>query len=212
LSLSLSPSPALPALSHGSTASVGVRLARPISTGEFVGADVQVCLLPASVWSRRSRATSGLWRPRSRSDGSLTTSATAHKDPASVWSRRSRETSGHSRRPSRSAGSLTTSATAPSSSHHESLSPPPPCSFWGRAHLATHRAGRIGDPKPRDMHPWTTTTNAYKRHFCSKNRAKSTLSCLGIMTYASTGACSKNQEARSKKPLESGGRHDRTVV
>jgi hypothetical protein len=53
---------------------------------------------------------------------------------------------------------------------------------------------------------------AHKRHFCSRNRAKPTLTCLEIMTYASTGACSKNQEACSKKPLESGGRHDRTVV
>jgi hypothetical protein len=409
----------------------------------------QVCPLPAGVWCRRSRATSGQWRPRSRSDGSLTTSATAHKDPASVWSSRSRETSGHSHRPLRSDGSLTTSATGarfprapctlrcvrtevsrlplrhllraitspryprderptrvtarahrgctartsitplrpsrdrndrpkthgratvvltwrnrygelepkaqPScaqttnfpqkyrkttqrpygldtcsgpmrsakikntpqnsrcsrpkgflervydkardsakirkdddakvpkrpqvlskrehpnlkSARRKSLSPPPlvalgstqgrsecrepssvgfaatfplrgkgrhasarnewrlrftedfdgsretprpegPC--WGEARHATHSAGGIGDPKPRNMHSWTTTTKMRARHFCSKNRPKPTLSCLGIMTYASAGACSKNQEARSKKPLESGGKDDCTVV
>jgi hypothetical protein len=59
-----------------------------------------------------------------------------------------------------------------------------PC--WGRAHNATHRPGRIGDPKPRNMHSGTTTTKMRARHFCSKNRPKPTLSCLGVMTYAST--------------------------
>jgi hypothetical protein len=165
LSVSQSRSPAFAALSHGST--IGVRQTRPISTGELVGADVQVCPLPAGVRCSRSRATSGHWRPRSRSDGSLTTSATAHKDPASVWSSRTRQTSGHSRRSSRSDGSLTTAATAPSSSHHKSAMSPRRRnhSLDGASAWRLHRPD-FNHALPTEQRSQRSTENPWKGNSC----------------------------------------------